>query len=633
MKLAAVLLVCVILTPSLSQADVPRIVNYQGYLTDPQLAPLDSTFSMTFSVFPDSSGGTALWSETQASVTVANGLFEVRLGSNTPFTDPAIFDGSVRWLQITIGSETLSPRKPILSTPYAIQDASGWTDGGSCVRLATRTNFLAIGRSSCDAAYKVEIADTTGGSGQVLLELNNYGQGFTLSCDRYSASANRPLADFSARNPSDSQPVVRIRSGGTGDPLNVWADLGSEVPLFHVKDSGNVGIGTSSPMAKLHIAGTPGVDGIKLPDGTLLTSASGVQSGWSDDGSVVRLTTTGDNVGIGTTTPSTKLDVVGTVNTSNLTEGGSNTLTNDITGNAATASNADMVDGIHCTTATELEFVTGQILPISTSGRFYVESSNSSNLIHVWQKGSGTGIYVRDGGIRSLDPGGTGVEGSADFQGVVGHGTDTAFSQGKGILASGTLYAAHFNDPPGAEKGDVYIQGNLTVTGSKTGYVSDICKLVGPPAEQGEIVHIIGAAAPALLGDIPVPLVEVCGEAQCEHVLGIVDQGVVTETMLIDPITGERSADGSGISEVIISYVPADRSDAQYISVVTHGSFARIRADASFGEIRPGDPLTSSGQAGIAMKASSARPGTIIGKALASLASGSGEIPVLVLID
>jgi len=35
------------------------------------------------------------------------------------------------------------------------------------------------------------------------------------------------------------------------------------------------GIGTTAPGAKLEVAGTAGTDGIKFPDGTLQTSASG----------------------------------------------------------------------------------------------------------------------------------------------------------------------------------------------------------------------------------------------------------------------------------------------------------------------------------------------------------------------
>ena len=37
---------------------------------------------------------------------------------------------------------------------------------------------------------------------------------------------------------------------------------------------GNVGIGTMNPLAKLHIFGSPGVDGILFPDGTLQTTAA-----------------------------------------------------------------------------------------------------------------------------------------------------------------------------------------------------------------------------------------------------------------------------------------------------------------------------------------------------------------------
>jgi hypothetical protein len=52
---------------------------------------------------------------------------------------------------------------------------------------------------------------------------------------------------------------------------------------MRIQQGGNVGIGTASPTTKLEIGGTPGVDGIKFPDGTLQTTAasggSGIPSG------------------------------------------------------------------------------------------------------------------------------------------------------------------------------------------------------------------------------------------------------------------------------------------------------------------------------------------------------------------
>ncbi len=74
-----------------------------------------------------------------------------------------------------------------------------------------------------------------------------------------------------------------------GNPTRVYFD-----------GNGNVGIGTRSPDAKLEIGGTPGVDGIMFPDGTVqTTAASGAgsfpaptyDSGWVDidDGASIEL--------------------------------------------------------------------------------------------------------------------------------------------------------------------------------------------------------------------------------------------------------------------------------------------------------------------------------------------------------
>jgi hypothetical protein len=67
----------------------------------------------------------------------------------------------------------------------------------------------------------------------------------------------------------------------------------------------------------------------------------------------------------------------------------------------------------------------------------------------------------------------------------------------------------------------------------------------------------------------------------------------------------------------------------------------RVRVDASAGPIAIGDLLVSSGRPGVAMRSSPMRlgdeavhrPGTIIGKALEPLASGEGEILVLLSLQ
>jgi hypothetical protein len=59
--------------------------------------------------------------------------------------------------------------------------------------------------------------------------------------------------------------------------------------------------------------------------------------------------------------------------------------------------------------------------------------------------------------------------------------------------------------------------------------------------------------------------------------------------------------------------------------------YSVVKADAGYGEIRPGDLLTSSFTPGHAMWAGEIVPGTIIGKALEPLESGTGLIKVLVM--
>ena len=71
---------------------------------------------------------------------------------------------------------------------------------------------------------------------------------------------------------------------------------GTLVNAVRINANGNLGVGTAAPTAKLHVGGAAGVDGIRFPDGTLQTTAAGGPgSGWTDDGTVVRLTAAGDN--------------------------------------------------------------------------------------------------------------------------------------------------------------------------------------------------------------------------------------------------------------------------------------------------------------------------------------------------
>jgi hypothetical protein len=104
---------------SVSFAQVPQLINYQGKLTKSTGAPVDTTISMVFTIYADSGGTISKWSETQTAVKVEKGVFNVLLGSvsSIPYS---VFDGSIRYLGVKVaGDPEITPRKPMVSVAYA----------------------------------------------------------------------------------------------------------------------------------------------------------------------------------------------------------------------------------------------------------------------------------------------------------------------------------------------------------------------------------------------------------------------------------------------------------------------------------------------------------------------------------
>ena len=110
--------------PLLEAANTPgpnaTTVNYQGRLADAAGAPLSGDYAMAFALWDALSGGNLVWGpESHAAVPVSEGLFNVGLGSLTSGGIPtSAWDGD-RYLEISVGGETLTPRELIRSVPIA----------------------------------------------------------------------------------------------------------------------------------------------------------------------------------------------------------------------------------------------------------------------------------------------------------------------------------------------------------------------------------------------------------------------------------------------------------------------------------------------------------------------------------
>lgn len=112
-------------TPAQAPAGDDAHLPYQARITDASGTPIDNTspgLDITFSIYPQASGGTAVWTEHHTGVPVSDGLFTVYLGSITPL-DSALLDGEM-WLGVKIGSDPeMTPRERLVSQGTGTQSS------------------------------------------------------------------------------------------------------------------------------------------------------------------------------------------------------------------------------------------------------------------------------------------------------------------------------------------------------------------------------------------------------------------------------------------------------------------------------------------------------------------------------
>ena len=158
---------------SISSADVPGMINYQGKLTTSGGALVNDTVEMTFSIYPDTTGSLADWTETQAQVEVKDGIFNVLLGSVVSIP-ASVFGGSIKYLGVKVGTDPeMTPLKPMVSVPYAYRAGTadggggggGWVDDGTVVRLETSTDYVGIGTTT--PAEKLDVSGNMKASGTI----------------------------------------------------------------------------------------------------------------------------------------------------------------------------------------------------------------------------------------------------------------------------------------------------------------------------------------------------------------------------------------------------------------------------------------------------------------------------------
>ncbi|MCG2724893.1 MAG: hypothetical protein L6420_01330, partial [Elusimicrobia bacterium] len=204
----------------------PPYINYQGRLVDSIGNPLNGDYNITFRIFDALTVGIEKWSEVQT-VNMDNGVFNAALGSVTPLTS-SVFSSNDRYLEVQIGSDSpMTPRTRLLSVPYALYTSNvGSPD--SAVTISTHTTIA---------------------SSQ--LRLGNY------ASDPTSVGAGSLIYDSGDNQVKYHNGTMWIALSAGG--VSPWI-LGSGT-AYVMDSNNNVGIGTSSPLYKLHISSGAGEAG------------------------------------------------------------------------------------------------------------------------------------------------------------------------------------------------------------------------------------------------------------------------------------------------------------------------------------------------------------------------------------
>lgn len=128
----------------------PTTVSFQGKVTNADGTNVtDGNYPFVFRLYTVSSAGTAIWTETQSSVSVAAGVFQVNLGSTCPFFTANACNGNTvidfnanpnLYLGITFNNDVageMTPRVQMQSVPFAFNsDKVGGLSASQLVQLS-----------------------------------------------------------------------------------------------------------------------------------------------------------------------------------------------------------------------------------------------------------------------------------------------------------------------------------------------------------------------------------------------------------------------------------------------------------------------------------------------------------------
>jgi hypothetical protein len=290
------------------------------------------------SVSPTSTAQNTVWNSASGAETYyagdiyANTFFDA--GDNSYYLNPASSSNLYSaYFASVVGVGTTYTYGNGLSVNRGVSGTPSWdnatlelrSDGGLTTALAFhRAGYTASTIYSDDGSIVFGV-----GGEQMRINTSGYiGMGTSspsLKLDVYASASN--IAYFRS-NYSGNAKQLLLGSSGSGITFQAEEYLSSTASSIGLNPyGGNVGIGTTSPIAKLQVVGDIFGGGLFLSNANI-NSFGSAMTFTVNSSERVRITT-GGNVGIGTSTPFCALDVVGTANFTQSIYGGNGDLTWD----------------------------------------------------------------------------------------------------------------------------------------------------------------------------------------------------------------------------------------------------------------------------------------------------------------
>jgi|GEM_PF-1706823 len=115
------IIIAILCLTAFAHAAIPRVINYQGRLTDKEDNPLTGNFLVTFRFYDAEKDGQAMWEEGHI-LSIKDGVFSVLMGSVKPLE---IDFNKDLWLGMEVSSDgEMAPRIKLASSVYALNAKS-----------------------------------------------------------------------------------------------------------------------------------------------------------------------------------------------------------------------------------------------------------------------------------------------------------------------------------------------------------------------------------------------------------------------------------------------------------------------------------------------------------------------------